>query len=94
MDDDFDDDDGGEELRITIEPRDEALEALGIDIDAFEEALEPAIDRFHKMIDGLDDAEDAPPIEDMPVRIGDRSYRLGDLADVSIAEAGEFDESE
>lgn len=94
MADDFDDDDFEEtEVHIMIEPRDDALARLGIDLDTFEEALSIAIDRRFEMIDRLGADDEIPPIEDTPVTFGDRTFALKELADVSISD-DEDDESE
>ncbi len=96
MTDDFDDDDFEEtEVHIMIEPREDAIAKLGIDLDTFEEALSKAIDSRFEMIDGLGDEDEIPPIEDTPVTIGDRVFPLKDLADVVITDdEDDFDESE
>jgi hypothetical protein len=94
MADDFDDDDFEEtEVHIMIEPREDALSKLGIDSEAFEEALADAIDRRFEMIDGLSADAEIPAIEEMPVAIGTRTFALKELADVSISD-DEDDESE
>jgi len=93
MADEHDDDDFEEtEVHIMIEPREDALSRQGIDLDTFEEALSNAIDRRFEMIDGLGDDDEIPPIEEMPVAIGDRTFALKELADVMISESD--DESE
>lgn len=98
MSEEFDDDDFEEtEVHIMIEPREDAIAKLGIDLDTFEEALTQAIDRRFEMIDGLGDDDEIPPIEDTPVAIGDRTFALRELADVVISDDGDdddFDESE
>ena len=88
-----DEDDAEDEVEVMIMPRDDVLEKLGIDLDAFEDALPNAIDQYHELVEGLGDAEDAPVLEDMAVKIGDRSFRLGDIAEVTISEGG-FDDEE
>ena len=87
--DDFEDETSDDEVEVMIVPREEALERLGVAQEAFEDALADAIDKYHEMIEGLSDEEDAPSVEDMPVTIGDRSYRLGDLAEIEIADGRE-----
>lgn len=87
-----DDDEAGDEVEVMIVAREEMLESLGIDPQAFEDALPGAIDKYHEMVEGLPDENDAPPLEDMAVRIGDRSYRLGDIAEVSISDGDDYEE--
>lgn len=83
-----DEDEAEQEVEVMIVAREEALEKLGINPEAFEEALPDAIDKYHELVEALDDDTDAPPLEDMSVQIGERSYRLGDLAEVSVSEGG------
>ena len=85
----FDDDYSEDEVEVMIVPREDALERVGVSAEAFEEALADAIDKYHELIEGLADDDDAPPVEDMPVKIGDRSFRLGDLAEVQISDESE-----
>ncbi len=90
---DDDEDESEDEVEVMIMPRDDVLEKLGIDPDAFEDALPKAIDQYHEIVDGLGADEDAPDLEDMAVKIGDQSFRLGDIAEVSVSEGG-LDEEE
>jgi hypothetical protein len=74
------------EIEINIGPRREALEAYGITQQDFEEALPKALDHYHDLIDGLgEEAEDFPSLDDARIEIEGRSFRLGDLADISIS---------
>lgn len=91
---DDDEDEAGDEVEVMIMPREDVLEGLGIDPDAFEEALPAAIDRYHEMVDALGGDDDVPPLEDMAVKIGDRSFRLGDIAEVSVSDDGADDGEE
>ena len=72
---DDDEDESGQEVEVMIVAREEVLEKLGIDPEAFEEALPDAIDKYHDMVEALDDEADAPPLEDMAVQIGERAFR-------------------
>ena len=94
MTEEFDDDFEETEVHIMIEPRDDALSKLGIDLDTFEEALSNAIDRRFEMIDQLGDDDEIPPIEETPVAIGNRTFALKELADVSISDDEDDAESE
>ena len=97
MTDDFDDPDA--EVHISITPREEDLARLGIDPEAFEASLSKALDEYLEQVDSLDEDDEAlpdetPSIDDMPITIGERSFRLSELADVEISEPTAFDESE
>lgn len=83
----FEDDGDGfdaEEIEVNIDPRDDKLEALGIDRDEFEEALLDALETFNDMpeIDETDDM--TSPLEEVPITIAGKTYRLGDLAVISV----------
>ena len=78
-----------EEIAIRIEPKDEVLEQYGISFESFEEALGDAIDAHEARLDALAEGDEAPGIEDMNIRIGDREFRLSELADISISDESE-----
>lgn len=89
MYDDGDWEEGEDEIAIRIEPKEEVLERLGISFEAFEEALGDAIDAHEAKLEALTEGAEAPTVEDMNVRIGDRDYRLSELADVVISDESE-----
>ncbi len=80
------DDDHEDPNEIHIDPRFDALDVLGITLDDLEEALPPVLDTYHERIEGQAEAVDVPALEDLTVVIQGRSFRLGDLADISISE--------
>ena len=90
----IDHDDAGGEFEVNIDPREDDLERLGIDQADFEEALYAALDAQGETLEqgGSDDV--ARSLEDLPLSIAGKSYRLGDLANVSIDEAGDDDDEE
>ena len=88
------DDDPDVEVQITIVPREDVIDQLGIDPEAFEEAMSKSLDDRFELIDSLGDDEDYPPIEEMPVTIGDRTFRLEEIAEIHISEDVGLDESE
>src|SRR4051794_28826911 len=83
--------DDPEEIEVNIEPRDEKLDALGIDRDEFEEALLDALDAYNDELEA-DDGDMARPLEEVSVTIRGTTYRLGDLALITVE--GDDDEGE
>ena len=91
-DHDDEDDDGGVEFEVNIDPREDQLERFGIDPDDFEEALFAALDARGEELEATDSDDVAGALEDMSITIGAKTYRLGDLASVAIEEATEDDD--
>ena len=73
-----------EEIEVNIDPRDDKLDALGINRDEFEEALLDALEAYNDLPepDEIDDV--ASPLEEVPITIAGKTYRLGDLAVISV----------
>ena len=91
--DDEDDDAEEGEFEITIEPRDEALEAAGISPEEFETALMEALEAREEFAIAYDGETDSfPELEETQLRIKGTSYRLGDLAEIDVHDT--TDESE
>ena len=90
----IDHEDAGGKFEVNIDPREDDLDRLGIDQADFEEALYTALDAQGETLEqgGSDDV--ARSLEDLPLTIAGKSYRLGDMANVSIDEAGDEDEDE
>lgn len=80
---DGDHDDDQEEIEVNIDPREEKLDALGIDRDEFEEALLDALDANDEALEA-DDGDVTRPLEEVAITIRGTTYRLGDLAVISI----------
>ena len=97
--DDLDDeiDDGDEEsVEISIEPRQEILDSLGVEPEEFEETLAKALDEFEAFVEGLPDDADLPTIDEAPITLRGRTFALGDVAEIEILgdDEGEGDEEE
>ena len=90
-DDDHDDD--LEEIEVNIDPREEKLDALGINRDEFEEALLDALDANNDSLES-DDGDVTRPLEEVAITIRGTTYRLGDLADISVEADDDFDDEE
>lgn len=86
------DEDLEQEIHVEFEPYEERLAELGISLDAFEEALARSIDEHAEAIEAAESEEDIPSFENMPVHIGNQTFRVTELADVSIT--SDFDEEE
>src|SRR4051812_19864009 len=85
------DEDGEGEIEVNIDPRDEKLDALGINRDEFEEALLDALDAYNDALE-TDEGDITRPLEDVSITIRGTVYRLGDLAAISVE--GEDDEED
>lgn len=80
------------EVHVEFEPYEERLEELGISLDAFEEALARAIDEHFDQVDAATSEESVPEVEDMQIQIGGKTYRITELADISIS--SDYDEED
>jgi hypothetical protein len=91
MDNDEDDPEG--EIELQFEPRLDALEMFSIELEQFETALLDALEQHEKVCEKAVSADEVPDLEDLRLEIDGHSYRLGDLADITISgESDEFDE--
>jgi hypothetical protein len=73
------------EVEISIEPRAETLIALGITPEEFEAALLSALEERDALVERGDVSEDDIPfVEETVLSIRGESYKLEDLAHVSI----------
>ena len=68
------------------------LEKLGIDGNDFEEALYAALEVRGDDLEASESEHVASALEEMSITVGGKTYRLGDLASVSIEEFDEDDE--
>lgn len=89
-----DDDDEGGEFEVNIDPREDELERLGIDHTDFEQALYAALDAQGETLEAAEGMDVSTTLEDVTLSIQGKTYRLGDLAYVSIEEASDEDEEE
>jgi hypothetical protein len=85
MDAEPDDDEITSEVEVTIAPREEVLEGLGIEPEAFEAAVGAAFAE-REALSARDDVadEDIPHLEEMPIVIAGVTYALGDLAEIEV----------
>lgn len=74
---------GDDEIEITINPREEDLDALGISPEEFESALMATLDAYDQEI-SLDDPDATGPLEEAEITLGGKSYRLREVADIEI----------
>ena len=78
-----DDELGEDEIEITINPREEDLDALGISPEEFESALMTTLDAYDQAIDA-DDPEAVAPLEEAEITLGGKVYHLREVADIEI----------
>lgn len=81
----YDEDDIDGEIELQFEPRIDALEMFGIEVDQFEAALLEALERHERLCERAIAPEEVPDLEDVRLDIAGHSYRLGDLADITIS---------
>lgn len=81
------------EIDILIEPKSEFLESENISEERFGEALDLLFEKANN--EELPTEDEERPLEDWSITIGEKSYRLGDLADIEILELPEgYDDDE
>ena len=89
----LEDDDLEGEFEISIEPRDEALEAAGISADEFETALMEALEQREEFAVSTGTDEDSfPELEETQLTIRGKAFRLGDLAMIEVSPVSDDDE--
>jgi hypothetical protein len=88
------DGDGDVEFEVNIDPNEDALDKLGIDPEEFETALYAALETHGDSLEAGETGDVSNTLEELAIHIGGKSYRLGDLASVSIDEAVDDDEDE
>ena len=93
IDVDGDDDEGGE-FEVNIDPREDELERLGIEQEDFEQALYAALDAQGETLEGTESGDVSTTLEAVSLTIRGETYRLGDLAYVTIDEPGEDDDDD
>ena len=78
-----------EEMEISISPRHEVLAARGIEIEAFEQALELALAKHEALASREDVADD-----EIPVEINGEVIMLGELASIEVNPVEDEDDDE
>ena len=73
-----------EEVEVSFLPRSEALSDLGISDEQFEAALIVALDEREALVNAAGSDEDLPPLEQILLHIGGKSYQIDELADIEI----------
>ena len=80
---DHDHDLGDDEIEITINPREEDLDALGVSPEEFEAALMTTLDSYDQAID-VEDPDAVSPLEEAKITLGGKVYHLREVADIEI----------
>ena len=84
-----------EEMEISISPRHEVLAARGIEIEAFEQALELALAKHEALASREDVADDEiPTLDEIPVEINGEVIMLGELASIEVNPVEDEDDDE
>ena len=71
---------GDDEIEITINPREEDLDALGVSPEEFEAALMTTLDAYDQAID-VADPDAVAPLEDAEITLAGKVYHLREVAD-------------
>lgn len=74
---------GDDEIEITINPREEDLEALGVSPEEFESALMTTLDAYDQAID-VEVPDAVAPLEEAKITLGGKVYHLREVADIAI----------
>lgn len=74
---------GDDEIEITIDPREEDLDALGVSPEEFEAALMKTLDTYDQAID-VNDPDATGPLEEAEITLGGKVYHLREVADIAI----------
>jgi hypothetical protein len=77
------DDHSEDEIEITINPREEDLQALGVGLEEFEAALLKTLDSYEDSID-VEDPDSVAPLEETEISLGGKVVRLREVADIAI----------
>jgi hypothetical protein len=77
------DDHSDAEIEITINPREEDLQALGVGLEEFEAALLKTLDSYEEAID-VEDPDAVAPLEETEISLGGKVVRLREVADIAI----------
>jgi hypothetical protein len=77
------DDHSDDEIEITINPREEDLQALGVGLEEFEAALLKTLDSYEEAID-VEDPDAVAPLEETEISLGGKVVRLREVADIAI----------
>jgi len=81
----MDDEEELQEVEILIEPRVDRLDALGISLEDFEEAVSRTLDAFHDLVESQGDPDDTPDIDQLKVNIKGTVHLLGHIAEIAIS---------
>ncbi len=72
-----------DEIEITINPREEDLDALGVSPEEFEAALMTTLDAYDQEVN-VDDPDAVAPLEEAQITLGGKVYHLREVADIEI----------
>ena len=78
------DDDALGEIEINIEPKLDKLDELGVTVDELSDAIDAALDREERLLENLENPDDICPIEEIPVELNGKTYKLEEVADIEV----------
>ncbi len=80
----YEEDDVEGEIVITIDPRIDELDFLGVSIDEFEAALATTLDAYDRTIEATEDPDEIGALDDAEIILGGKPYPLSAVADINI----------
>jgi hypothetical protein len=80
----YEEDDVDGEIVITIDPRIDELDFLGVSIDEFEAALATTLDAYDRTIEATENPDEIGALDDAEIILGGKAYPLSAVADINI----------
>jgi len=72
------------EIVITIDPREEEFDALGVSLEEFEAALAATLDAYDQAMEATNDPDEITALDDAEIILGGKVYPLSAVADITI----------
>ncbi|QDU82139.1 hypothetical protein Pla110_38940 [Polystyrenella longa] len=85
MDDESEEEEVLGEIELKVEPRIDKLEELGVTVDELSDAIEAALDKEERMLDNIENPDDICPIEEVPVELNGKIYKLEEVAEIEVS---------
>ncbi|MEZ6044531.1 MAG: hypothetical protein R3C11_02900 [Planctomycetaceae bacterium] len=73
------------EIELNVEPRLDKLDELGVTVEELSDAIEAALDKEERMLENLENPDDICPIEEIPVELNGKIYKLEDVAEIEVS---------
>ncbi|MCA9040314.1 MAG: hypothetical protein KDA65_08215 [Planctomycetaceae bacterium] len=73
------------EIEVNVEPRIDKLDELGVTVEELSDAIEAALDQEERMLDNMENPDDICPIEEIPVELNGKTYKLEEVAIIEVS---------